>query len=73
MSATPTTTQEKIEAALESAASTPTFVSGEFGSVTNRSVEGLIALDRYNQGRIAREAGAPGFTVRRFKASGAHS
>ena len=73
MSATPTSTQAKIDAAIDAAAEKPTFVAGEFGSVTNRAIDQLITLDRYNQGKKAASNGRTGITVRRFKAGGAHS
>ncbi len=73
MSATPTSTQAKIDAAIDAAVDKPQSVSGEFGSATNRPIGELIELDRYNQGKKAASNGRTGITVRRFKAGGAHS
>jgi hypothetical protein len=73
MSATPTSTQVKIDAAIDAAASQPAAVSGEMGSATNRPVADIIALDRYNRGKLAQESGRTGFTVRRMRAAGANS
>jgi hypothetical protein len=73
MSATPTSTQVKIDAAMDAAASQPAAVSGEMGSATNRSVDDLIKLDRYNRGKLAAENRVTGLIMRRLRAGGAHS
>lgn len=73
MSANPTATQAAIDAALAEAATVPTSAAGDFGSATNRSIDELIKLDRYNRAKETAANGNTGLTVRRMRASGAHS
>lgn len=53
------TTQQAIDTALEAAASQPAKMSGDAGSVEQRSVSDLIALDKHVASKAAGKRGAP--------------
>lgn len=53
------TTQQAIDEALEAAASQPAKMSGDAGSVEQRSISDLIALDKHVAAKSAGRRGTP--------------
>lgn len=59
MSSTSTATQAAIDSAIAAAASEPAKMSGDAGSVEQRSIPDLIALDKHVASKNAASRGAP--------------
>jgi hypothetical protein len=65
------TPAEIVAAALVDAATAPSSISNETGSVTTRSVNELIALDRYLASKAAVDRADLGLRFSRFSPPGA--